>query len=292
MSTTAKIEASKVEHPPATLVKMAYCYRAKYRIAGLKRIAPAFMGVHPSNRNGEPVSGERCADLISQILKMGFDPNEADNNGVCVQDAPGKLTIHNFNVKVCAGDEKMCATLNDATMQYGSLSHSHLSQGMKNIMGECCLGISALCRGDSNTANVEVLAELDSEFARYCNSGLLWEVLSHKIEEEEPDALNIIQAACNCKNGIALRSHETEALSGLARLVLKASALAEQLAFESARDKLALTLPHLALDPEFMGMFRFVLELGGDSCRFIPDLREFTSKFINAKAEFNYLIKL
>ena len=243
------------------------------------------MGVHPSNRNGEPVSGERCAELIGDILKTGFDPNEADNNGVAVLEKPGTLTIHNFNVKCCAGDEKLCATLNDATMQYGSLSHSHLSQGMKNILGGCCLGIPALCRGESKTASVEVLAELDAEFAKYCNTGLLWEVLSHKIQEEEPEALNIIQAACNCKHALALHSHETEALSGLGQLVQKASALAEQLAFETAREKLAVTLPNLALDPEFLGMFRFVLELGGDGGLFIPDLREFTSKFINAKAD-------
>lgn len=267
-------------------MKMAYCYRNKYRLPGLVRLAPAFVGVHPSNRNGEPISGERCAELIGDILKMGFDPNEADSNGVCVQEKPESLTIHKFNVQNCSGDEKLCAVLNDTTMQYGTVSHSHLAQGCKNILGECCLGIPALCRGESKTASVEVLKDLDADFAKYCNSGLLWEVLSYKIEEEEPDALNIIQAACNCKHALALHSHETEALSGLGQLCKKASALAVSLAFETARDKLAVTLPAIAHDPDFLGMFRFVLELGGDNEQFIPDLRAYTSKFINAKARF------
>ena len=237
------------------------------------------------------MSGERCAELISEILKMGFDPNEADSNGVCVQEKPEGLKIHNFNVEMCEGDDKLCSVLNGTTMQYGSLSHSHLSQGCKNILGECFLGIPALCRSESKAASVDVLAEIDAEFARYCRTGLLWEILSYKIEEEEPDALNIIQAACNCKHALALHSHETEALSGLGQLCKKASALAGSLAFETAKEKLALTMPAIALDPDFIGMFRFVIDLGGDAGPFIPDLRTYTSKFVNAKAGRSFIIQ-
>lgn len=285
MSSSSAIVASNAETTsPSALVKMAYCYRNKYRLPGLTRLAPAFVGVHPSNRNGEPVSGERCAELIADILKMGFDPNEADSNAVCVQEKPEGLSIHKFNVQMCGGDEKLCAVLNGTTMQYGSLSHSHLTQGCNNILGECIMGIPNLCQNESKAASVEVLAEIDAEFAQYCRTGLLWEILSYKIEEEKPHALNIIQAACNCKHALALHSHETEALSGLGQLCKKASALAGSLAFDTAKEKLAVTVPAIAFDPDFIGMFRFVLELGGDAGPFIPDLQNYNSKFVNAKA--------
>ena len=42
-------------------------------------------------------------------------------------------------------------------------------------------------------------------------------------------------------------------------------------------------------DPDFINIFRFVIDLGGDASQFLPDpsrSEEFTGKFLNPQAKF------
>ena len=61
------------------------------------------------------------------------------------------------------------------------------------------------------------LAAHDAILAEYCAKGLLWEVLSHEINNDE-EALRIIQAACNAKNTVALSAHEMEVINAIAKV--------------------------------------------------------------------------
>jgi hypothetical protein len=135
--------------------------------------------------------------------------------------------------------------------------------------------------------DLSILQEVDAVFAQYCKDGLLWDVLSYKIQVEEPDGLNVIQAALNSKNAIVLTQHECEAVASLSRLCKASSAVAGTLSFKSAKEQLAFTLPGMTEDPDFVHMFRFVVDLGGDNSCFIPDLMEFTGKFVNPQACLN-----
>ncbi len=124
----------------------------------------------------------------------------------------------------------------------------------------------------------------DTAFASGVDSGLLWEVLSWKMDEEEPDACSIIQAAMNSKGALFMLQHEMQAF---ARLCSFASAIAEQQlvsasvadsVVEAARRQLRQTLPQYADDEVFLHMYRFVVDLRAGSESLCQDLLEFTSR--------------
>jgi len=267
-----------------SLIQQALVYRAKYRINDKSiRVSPAHIGFHPYNRNGQPPSCERCVNLLSEILVSGFDPAEADCNGVLVQEKPGDATICDYNVQACEGNDQLASSVEGLAVTYGSLSHSHLNQVFKNILARLPIAGTKITN-QAGCLDVSILEEKDPAFAKCCREGILWDILSHKIQTEEPEALNIIQAACNSKNAIALIPHEMEAISSLSRLCKGSLAVAGQLNFAAAKNQLALTLPGMTEDPDFLHMFRFVIDLGGDASTFIPDLKEFTGKFLNPQA--------
>ena len=265
------------------LVHQALALRAKYRVASTTtRVAPLHIGFHPANRGGEPPSAERCVNLLESILGQGFDPSEADCNGVLVQERPGSTATRDFNVRALEGNEKMAAVVDGTILSYGSLSHSHLNQVFKNILAQLPLGIERVSNGGK--AQLSSVVDADPALAKYCKEGLLWDVLSYKIMDEEPEGLNVIQAACNCKHAVAMMPHEMEAIASLSKICKASSAVAGRVCFQKAKEKLMLTLPAMAHDPDFVHLFRFVVDLGGDSSPFIPDLRDFTGKFVNPQA--------
>lgn len=263
------------------LIRQALALRAKYRVGSDRvRVAPWHIGFHPANRNGEPPSGERCQSLLDAILGGGFDPGEADCNGVLVQAKPSGDTIHAFNAKACDGNPLLTPSVDGMDLTYGSLSHSHLNQVFKNILGRAYVKTDKIT-DPQGRLSMAMLEAHDPTFAKYCREGLLWDVLSWKLQEEEPEGLNIIQAAGNATHAAVMIPHETEAIASLSRLCTASAVVSARLNFERAREKLQFTLPLIADDPDFLCMFRFVVDLGGDVAPFVPDLRQFTHRFVN-----------
>ena len=132
-----------------------------------------------------------------------------------------------------------------------------------------------------------MLRNVDPMFASADDGGLLWEVLSWKMEQEEPDACVIIQAALNSKGALFMISHEMQAFARLCNLasVLAenrlASSFVESSAVETIRRSLRATLPQYADDEGFLHMFRFIVDLGANSERFCKDLLEFHQQWVN-----------
>ena len=102
-------------------------------------------------------------------------------------------------------------------MQFGSLSHSHLNQVLKNVSGGVKYDAPSIV-GPDGTVHLDLLAARDPAFAEHVENGLLWEVLAWQMEDEEPDACTVVQAALNSKNNTYLLMHEMQALSHLSRL--------------------------------------------------------------------------
>ena len=105
-------------------------------------------------------------------------------------------------------------------MQFGSLSHSHLNQVLKNVSGGVKYDAPSIV-GPDGTVHLDLLAARDPAFAEHVENGLLWEVLAWEMEDEEPDACTVVQAALNSKNDTYLVMHEMQALSHLSRLCKK-----------------------------------------------------------------------
>jgi hypothetical protein len=171
---------------------------------------------------------------------------------------------------------------------FGSLTHSHLQQILKNTNCELLLGVEEICDRDG-MVSLALLEKHDPMFALYARQGLMWSVLSSAINDD-PEALDVIQAAANCKNSMAMVPHEMECIAKVSALCSKSSAVAELMCFETVRDQLAATLKGMAYDPDFQHLFAFVVNLGGDKGPFLKDLRFFAAKMINPKAAFTSLL--
>ena len=100
---------------------------------------------------------------------------------------------------------------------YGTLPHSHLHQVLKNVAAGVTADVSAVASRDG-TLSLQVLRMKDSAFANAVDSGMLWEVLSWKMDVEEPSAAGIIQSALNSKNAIALLVHEMQCIAAICRI--------------------------------------------------------------------------
>ena len=269
------------------LCRRAAALRTKYRVCEVRgRVHPGQVGFHPENRGGEPPNGERCVSLAKDVLRFGFDSAEADFNGVMVQERPGSTKFKDYNDEACAGSPLLASTVVGLTVGFGSLGHGHLNQILKNVMAGLSMDIKEVSDdGAGTTQVVDRLKKVDATFASYCQTGLYWEILTYKMEEEEPDACNLLQASLNVKNAVAMQTHDMEIIRALTKWCSAEEKAGKNVTFAAAKQKLSVTLGAIVGDPDFLQLFRFVVDLGADNAPYIPDLCEFTSRFVDPKAQ-------
>ena len=88
-----------------------------------------------------------------------------------------------FNDHAVQGDPLLTPSIEGVEASYGSLSHRHLNQVFKNVLG-VPLGVPEIPDRDGRSC-VEVLRSKDAKMAKACEEGLLWEIRSHKITTDE-----------------------------------------------------------------------------------------------------------
>ncbi len=262
------------------VIKKAAAFRKDYRSPGpLVRVGPMQIGFHPENRGGQAPSGARCNALLKDILAVGFDPVEADTNGVLLGEGAGGTAILDFNKQACDGEESL-APVTSCSLPFGSLSHSHLNQVLKNILQGVESDAPGVT-GPDGRLSLDLLRTRDPEFAKACADGLLWEILDPAMLGEHPDAANIIQLALNSKNKIHMAQHEMEVLSQLQRICGQASSVGDPLSLKQARKELRQVMPQLGDDDDIKAAFRFVVDMGGANAPFLQDLQDFHGKHVD-----------
>ena len=92
--------------------------------------------MHPENRGGVYPQGDDVKQLAIRLAKAGFSQEEADHQGVCVQEPPaaavaappaGAVGYTQYNQQHCQGSDVLSACFGpDASASHGLLSHNHL----------------------------------------------------------------------------------------------------------------------------------------------------------------------
>ena len=82
--------------------------------------------------------------LASEILRDGFDPGEADNHAILVQESPGSRRIHDYNVTSCANQNNMTSVVDGQILCFGTLSSSHVNQLLKNLRSGLSMGVASV----------------------------------------------------------------------------------------------------------------------------------------------------
>ena len=125
----------------------------------------------------------------------------------------------------------------------------------------------------------EKLEGHDQAWARQCASGLEWEILSWRMDEEEPDAALVIGVALNKRNEAAMKTGILEIMSTLKNLCKPGPD--QEVLFEPVRDKMIDMYGADVDHPDFLQMFKFVCDAGGPDSIHLKDLFAFTTGFVN-----------
>ena len=204
LAATGKIQAMS----PSGLDSQSQIRNAKqlieqYKLPGGPRfLPPSLVGFDVANRDGIPMDGTRCDCLLGDIASMGWDLEEANFGNICVEERPDQHEVFEYNLRAC-GEGEFLAPLDCERLPYGSLSHSHLHQCLKNIAGravakapEAFVVAGRLCP--------ETISRLQPDLAESVRTGLQWTILSWRIRDV-PGARELIQAAMNRKAGVHMK---------------------------------------------------------------------------------------
>ena len=74
---------SSMLSPQERQISTCLSLRKKYSL-GVQQLTCSLVGFDPANRDGVPLGGHRCDQLLGDIFFMGFDPTEAQHDKVCV----------------------------------------------------------------------------------------------------------------------------------------------------------------------------------------------------------------
>ena len=294
------------------IIREAMAWRVKYRLTyngkAKRRLQIQTMGVHPTNRGGVYPNEDKVMSLGQHILKCGADQDEADHNGVCVEEIPEverqnllkyspQLRVDRlerygeYNQRQCAQTDalKTCFA-SGGNVLYGNLSHNHLllvllcwatgakwdlqDDGKPFCNNDGCLDISAVAD-----------AEKDPVLVGLVTHGLLMETLSWKMLVEEPEAASLISQALNKGQGAALRTSELTALAVLTGAVtlLAEGNKAREVEYKTIQEKVRAQLDVYVDEPEFIEMFECVIGLGAGQNGYMKELLEFGARFVNSE---------
>ena len=122
------------------IIKESVAKRAKYA-KGSFVIFPWHVVPHPKNRGGQPCKSLRTKDLVGKLVSEGFDPIEANSNGVVVEQLPavaGDTEDQSNFQKIFEdkhkSDPDIALSREGHKAKYASLSHGHLNVGLRNLV--------------------------------------------------------------------------------------------------------------------------------------------------------------
>ena len=268
--------------------------------------------VHPMNRAGVFPNGGAVQTLGCNILLGGFSSENANAEGVVVQEVPGPeqmdmpdhpgilrgpegkyLPYMNHNVRSTKHVPQL-RTCFDAVHQgaYGTLSHSHLLLVLLALRSAATwdLGEEEKYKGlkqyqDPKGAwDFERLVAVDPALGQLVQEGLWVEVLSWELYRDDPEAAMLISAALNRGHNLGLKQSEVEALQVLAGQMpaVQGAAVAEAFVYEQLLERAHLLLTNIAEDADFKDLVGFVATMGAASAPWVPEFVAFANAFVNS----------
>ena len=295
------------------MLNQAAAWRAKYREMksnALLKVRVENFGVHPCNRAGCYPSGLRCKELLQDVLTNGFLKEEYATQLVAVEEMPtheavklrggpqSRLTGSEYNRQESRKDSILKGLFEEpfGTVNYSLLSHNHMSMGLLAFVTKAKWNLQPIeqkkldrtihfCDESGHMSLTAVAATVNGkELAEVVQEGVLCEVLSWKMEVEEPDAASVISNALNKFSETAMKTTEWSALYTLRAHIIKAAGdLGERVAFKTILQRAHLELDSAADDPDLDKLFDFLLGLGVTVNTYWDEFADFQKAFINSK---------
>ena len=283
----AKASAPALAEAKVSAIKRAAALRSKYRVpqsdAKPTALSPKLVAQHMWNRGGCAINGNRCDELLLTVLTH-YDREEANHGAVCVEEQPNGSFIRDYNKVKTAGDAALAA-VTDQAIPFGSLGASHINQVLRNIVYGAKTELVPAAADESGKLSLERVGFHDSALAEACVDGLKWDILSFRLEQEEPDGVSCIVAALNERQAAQMMNHEMESIKALAKVCTKEGQIAQDVSEKAVKERLVgLGFSALAESPGLPHLLRFVLEQGSDGVLSIMQpLFTFHEKLINPR---------
>ena len=302
---------SKLSSPSGNgLMVAAMAYRVKYRKADTDgrvskmNLRIEGLGTHKKNRGGVYPAGVRCKSLCVEVLEAGFVKEEVNHACVAVEEAPvaeviraggkGMESASTYNIEASGKDEFLttCFQVPYDDVRHTLLSHNHILLVMRAFLTrakwdlQACQGKAiAFCDADGKLSLTAVAACANGkELGEVMAEGMHAEVLSWKMDVEEPTAAGIISQALNEPQKMSMRTSELTAVAVLRGeiIVQMGKDISQRVAFQTVRDRVRLELHTAADDPDLPEVFDFLISNGVGSNAYIDHLLEWTGIFVDA----------
>ena len=291
------------------MLNQANAWRAKYSKKKITVRIESF-GVHCRNRAGVYPSGLRCKELCQEVFTNGFLKEEYADKLISVEEMQThealklqggqkpRQTGSQYNKQESSKDEILKGLFDEpfCNVQYNLLSHNHMSLVLLAFVTKAKWNLQAIeqkkmnrtinfCDASGHLCVTAVAATANGqELAEVVREGVECEVLSWKMEVEEPDAASVISTALNKFSETAMKTTEWSALYTLRCHIIKASgALGERVAFKAIVEKAHLELDTAVNDPDLDQLFDFVIGLGVTTNTYFDELALFQKLFVNSK---------
>ena len=214
LSTQSCAMAHKHDAPTMDgLIREAMAFRDKYRLKDERGVARKTRKLHleqlcicKDNRGGQYPNPDTVIGLGIGIFTEGFSLDEANHQGVCVQEIPVQhqtaiwtsqpyLTMRDWNISKCFGTLLEGCFPSDADCTYGTLAHGHLLltllcwvHGLKWPVpsgpdGKPVGDKWPLVLGFQGELNKDAVVSVDAGYS-VLEDGLAMEVLSWEIHKE------------------------------------------------------------------------------------------------------------
>ena len=247
--------------------------------------------------------------LLEDVLKDGFLKEEMQHAAVCVEAQPSAVaggkaasdlslaplteSFGEYNARKSLADEELAECFSGhPIVVYGTISHSHMSLCLRafklgakwKIAGASELGFNA-CDEEGRLSVAAVADHANClDLVELVTNGVLFEVLSWKMDVEQPDAASIISHALNQPQTLAMHQTEQQAIEVLNGLAIPQNAhSAQALAFSTVREKARAHLGHVVDDLEFVDLYEYCSNLGMGKTSFMQDLMQYMSAFVDPK---------
>ena len=285
--------------------------RSKYRLPGdegCQFIPLRLLGVHPDNRAGQYPSPYRVVNLLCQILRTGFNANEANHEGVVVQELPVEYhdeykrkhgsayqPLRRYNLDRTKGvSELKPAFSEEAPVTYGTLSHSTLTVGLLCLLNEAewptadekeAADLTRFRKPGSVAWDLKALKAGDINLRQVLEHGIRFEVLSWRVLLEEAEGTcSKISHALNLAQAVAMNTHELECLSKMLKTVqseLAASKVANRVDWMKVKAVVDAQMPGAMEESEQLEMFTFVINTGAATTGHAQALLDFGRRFVD-----------
>jgi len=297
--------AAKAGSDDLALMTRAMAYRVKYRVpGGILTIPIHFLGSHKMNRGGGVYcNGVRCKSLLKQILKCGFKKKTVNRGAIAVEEPPASAIPEMKNNYQSAAAYNIAKTLSDellstcfqepyTVVRYTMLGHNHALMILRGFLTKARWNLEDIGREKIQVCDAEgrlslsAVAEFSQgrELAEMVRDGIECEVLSWKMDIEEPDAAAIISQALNNPATLAMALSEISAISILkGEIMLQMKDLGQTVAFETVLNKVRLQLAAFADDPDLKEVFDWLISSGVGSNNYIDDFLDWAVVFIKSE---------